>query len=77
MSIQLFTIAIPQTTLDDLRERQARTRWLTETAKDAGWTYGLELGYMRELVSHWQHQYNWRKHEAALTMVGQVGEEAA
>jgi len=27
MSIQSFTIAIPQATLDDVRERLARTRW--------------------------------------------------
>lgn len=27
MSIQAYKIAVPQTTLDDLRERLAHTRW--------------------------------------------------
>jgi hypothetical protein len=37
MSIQPFTIAIPQATLDDLRERLARTRW-TDEVEGSGWT---------------------------------------
>ncbi len=36
MSIQSFTIAIPQATLDDLRERLARTRWPDELPGSAG-----------------------------------------
>ena len=66
MSIQPFTIAIPQDILDDLHERLDRTRWLTEVEKDSGWTYGIDLKYMRELVNHWRHHYDWRTHEAAL-----------
>jgi microsomal epoxide hydrolase len=65
MTVQPFTIAVPQATLDDLRERLARTRWI-EQAKQAGWNHGLELGYMQELVDHWRHSYDWRKQEAAL-----------
>ena len=67
MSIQPFKIAILQTTLDDLRERLARTRWPDEI-EDAGWDYGTNLEYMRELADYWQHTYNWRKHEAELNM---------
>ena len=37
MNIQPFKIAIPQSTLNDLRERLARTRWPDEVA-GAGWT---------------------------------------
>ena len=42
MSIRSFTIAIPQATLDDLRERLARTRWPDEV-EEAGWDYGTNL----------------------------------
>ena len=63
--IRPFTINIPQTTLDDLRQRLSRTRW-PEEAEGAGWTYGISLAYMKELVDHWQHVYDWRKHEVAL-----------
>src|SRR6266567_8521494 len=65
MTIQPFKINISQATLDDLHERLVRTRWLDEV-KEAGWTYGIDLFYMKELADHWLHQYDWRKHEAAL-----------
>jgi len=65
MSIKPFKIAIPQATLDDLRERLSRTRWPDEV-EGAGWDYGTNLEYMKDLADHWQHEYDWRKHEAEL-----------
>ena len=65
MSIQPFTIAVPQTTLDDLHERLAHTRW-PEVTDEASWGYGISMQYMQELMNHWQHTYNWREHEATL-----------
>ncbi len=59
MSIQAFTIAIAQSTLDDLRARLARTRWPDELA-GAGWDYGTNVGYLKELVNYWQHTFDWR-----------------
>jgi len=60
-----FTISIPQATIDDLRERLARTRW-TSQAKGLEWNYGTDLGYLRDLTDYWQGQYDWRKQEDAL-----------
>jgi len=37
MTIQPFTITIPQTALDDLRDRLARTRWPDELP-GTGWS---------------------------------------
>src|SRR5258708_28803624 len=65
MSIQPFKIAIPQATLDDLRERLSRTRWPDEV-EGAGWDYGTNLEYMKDLADYWQHEYDWRKHEEEL-----------
>jgi pimeloyl-ACP methyl ester carboxylesterase len=65
MTVQPWTIAVPQATLDDLRERLSRTRWI-DAAQDDGWIYGIDLRYMRELVDYWQHRYDWRTHEAGL-----------
>src|SRR5690349_21760048 len=70
MTVQPFTIAIPEADLTDLYERLARTRWI-EAAEDDGWIYGIDLAYMRELVEHWQHHYDWRQHEAALNRFAQ------
>src|ERR1700681_726049 len=65
MSIQPFTIDVPQTTLDDLRERLAHTRWI-DAPRGSGWTYGIDLTYMKDLMHYWQHTYDWRKQEAVL-----------
>jgi microsomal epoxide hydrolase len=65
MNIQPFKIAIPQSTLNDLHERLARTRWPDEV-EGAGWSYGTNLDYLKRLVAYWQHEYDWRKQEATL-----------
>jgi pimeloyl-ACP methyl ester carboxylesterase len=65
MTIQPFKIAIPQSTLNDLHERLARTRWPDEV-EGAGWSYGTNLDSLKSLVAYWQHEYDWRKQEATL-----------
>jgi pimeloyl-ACP methyl ester carboxylesterase len=65
MTVQPFTINIQQGVLDDLWARLARTRW-PDQIEGAGWEYGTNLEYLRELVSYWQNQYDWRTQEAAL-----------
>ena len=74
MSIQSFKIAIPQATLDDLRERLAHTRWPDEV-EGAGWDYGTNLGYLKELVDYWQHEFDWRAQEAKLNQFAQFRAE--
>lgn len=39
----------------DLRERLARTRWPRQAER--GWELGIELGYLRELCTHWARRY--------------------
>ncbi|MFJ9694858.1 epoxide hydrolase family protein [Kitasatospora sp. NPDC101183] len=60
-----FRIDIPQSALDDLRERLARTRWADDVPGE-GWGYGMGSAYLKELTEYWQTGYDWRKHEAAL-----------
>ena len=60
-----FTLAIPQSDIDDLHARLARTRWADE-APDAPWAYGASLSFMRELAAFWRNGYDWRKTEAGL-----------
>ena len=68
--VKPFEINIPQSALNDLQERLKRTRW-TDEAEGAGWSMGTNLGYMKQLADYWQHQYDWRKHEAALNQFHQ------
>ncbi len=48
VAIRPFEIEVPQDTLDDLHDRLDRTRW-TDEVDGAGWDYGTDLGYLREL----------------------------
>lgn len=65
MKPQPFQINVPQTVLDDLQERLTRTRWPDEVS-GAGWDYGTNLAYMKELADYWKNTYDWRAQEAML-----------
>ena len=65
MPIRPFVVDVPQATLDDLRERLARTRWPDEV-EQAGWDYGVPLAYLRELVEYWRARFDWRAQERAM-----------
>jgi epoxide hydrolase len=60
-----YRIDIPDSALDDLRERLARTRWPDELP-GADWSYGVPLARVRELAAYWADGYDWRAHEARL-----------
>lgn len=63
--IRPFRIEIPQTDIDDLRDRLARTRWPDELS-GAGWDYGIPLAQTRDLARYWATVYDWRRHEERL-----------
>lgn len=65
-----FRVAVPQADLDDLRDRLRRTRWADDFANES-WSYGAEGGYLRELVDHWLHGFDWREVEAGINAVPQ------
>lgn len=65
-----YDVQIPDTQLDDLRQRLARTRWPErETVTD--WSQGVPLDYVRELCDYWAHRYDWRRAEAQLNAFAQ------
>jgi epoxide hydrolase len=72
--IRPFHIDIPQSKLDDLHERLARTRWPDELP-GVDWSYGVPLGYVKDLAEYWRTRYDWREHEAALNKFPQFTTE--
>lgn len=64
-AIRPFKVNVPQPILDDLRERLARTRYPDEI-EDAGWDYGANLAYMKDLVEYWRTTFDWRAQEHRL-----------
>jgi len=60
-----FRIDIPESDLDDLRQRLRQTRWPdAETVDD--WSQGIPLSYTRDLCEYWLQRYDWRACEASL-----------
>jgi pimeloyl-ACP methyl ester carboxylesterase len=64
-NMNTFRLDVPAAALDDLQHRLAQTRWPDELPGQ-GWSRGVPLARMRELVEYWRTSYDWRRHEAAL-----------
>ena len=77
-SFERFRIDIPQTEVDDLKERLVRTRWANELPPSElerlptrgpvqpGYQLGVPLSYVKPLVERWREDYDWRVWEAKL-----------
>jgi pimeloyl-ACP methyl ester carboxylesterase len=68
--VRPFRIDVPQSQLDDLRDRLSRVRWPDEL-DGAGWSRGVPLEYLRGLVEYWHDSFDWRAQEAALNALPQ------
>jgi pimeloyl-ACP methyl ester carboxylesterase len=60
-----FTIKIADDILADLHARLARVRW-PDNIPGAGWQYGTDLAYLKQLVDYWRDHYDWRAQETRL-----------
>jgi epoxide hydrolase len=68
--VRPFRIEIPQSVIDDLRDRLRRTRWPEpETVDD--WSQGTPLAYARELCRSWMEDYDWPAAQARLNQFPQ------
>lgn len=65
-----FTVAIDDADLDDLRRRLAAVRWADDFGND-DWTYGVERGWLEDMVAYWRDTYDWRATEAAMNALPQ------
>ncbi len=65
MVVERFRIEVPDGVLEDLRGRLGDTRWPDEIA-GAGWDYGSNLDYVRELCEYWRTGFDWRAQERKL-----------
>ena len=63
--IRPFEVAVDSETIDDLRTRLERTRW-PDQLPDAGWAYGTELEYLRDLCAYWREAFDWAAFEDRL-----------
>jgi pimeloyl-ACP methyl ester carboxylesterase len=64
-----FTINVADAVLRDLADRLLRTRFPERTA--APWQAGTDPDYLRELVTYWQYDFDWRARERGLNALPQ------
>lgn len=60
-----FLLSTEPTVLQDLRTRLRATRW-PDVPIDAGWSLGIDIDYLRELVRYWAEDFDWPAQQAAL-----------
>ena len=65
-----FSLHVPQSDIDDLKQRLERTRF-PDAAPGEPWAYGASVDYMRDLVAYWRDGFDWRAEEAALNAFAQ------
>ena len=63
--MERFRIEVAEPVLEDLQARLAQTRF-PDQLPGTGWEYGVPIPYLRELVEHWRHAYDWRAAETRL-----------
>jgi pimeloyl-ACP methyl ester carboxylesterase len=67
MAIQSFQIEVQRSVLDDVKERLSRTRW-TDAIEGAGWEYGTNPQYLKQLCDYWRDTFDWQKQQADLNV---------
>jgi len=60
-----FRIQVPEAVLSDLKDRLRRTRF-PDQIEGAGWDYGTNLEYLKELLTYWRETFDWRDQERRL-----------
>lgn len=65
MKPESFRLAVPDSSLAELRERLKHARWPDEPPLEP-WSTGTSLAYMKELAAYWRERFDWRAWEARL-----------
>ncbi len=65
-----FRVEIPQSSIDDLNQRIADTRWPSELP-GIGWERGVPSAYLKDLADYWRTKYDWRAAEDRLNRLPQ------
>ncbi|MDA0360464.1 MAG: epoxide hydrolase [Proteobacteria bacterium] len=71
-----FTLSVPDSELSDLKQRLKNTRWPDEIPNN-NWSYGADLGYLKDLCAYWENDYDWRAHEAVINQFKQYKTKVA
>jgi pimeloyl-ACP methyl ester carboxylesterase len=65
VSVEPFRLDVDPALVADLQARLRRTRFADEPP-DAGWDYGTNAAYLRELVAYWGDGFDWFEQQRRL-----------
>lgn len=61
-----FRIDVPQSVLDRIQAKLEHARIGYAPDEGQPWQYGMDAGYLADLVEYWRHSYDWRREETKL-----------
>jgi len=64
-ALRPFKLSVPESVLEDLRQRLLNTRLPDEPPLDP-WSTGTSVAYLKKLLAYWLDGYDWRAQEAQL-----------
>ena len=68
--IRAFKIDVPQSEIDDLKQRLNNARWPEpETVDD--WSQGVPIKYHKEFCDYWANEYDWYSTQDRLNQFAQ------
>jgi pimeloyl-ACP methyl ester carboxylesterase len=70
MQVEPFAVAVPEAELADLRARLSTVRWADDWG-NADWRYGVERGWLEEMIRYWRDNYDWRAKESEINRLPQ------
>ena len=60
-----FKLSVPESVLEDLRQRLSNVRLPDEPPLDP-WSTGTSVAYLKNLLAYWRDGFDWRAQEAKL-----------
>lgn len=65
-----FTVSIPDSEIAELRARLSSVRWADDLGNE-DWRYGVERGWLEQMVGYWRDDYDWRAQEREINRLAQ------
>jgi pimeloyl-ACP methyl ester carboxylesterase len=65
VTVEPFEVRVAEDAIADLRRRLAATRW-PDAVAGAGWDYGTNPAYLRDLAASWSDGFDWTAQEARI-----------
>jgi hypothetical protein len=72
--VQPYRIQVADAVLDDLQARLRQRRW-PDQVPGSGWKQGTELDWLRQLVTYWAEEFDWRAWERRLNALNHFTRE--